>query len=201
MTIVEAAAWCNRWRRYPPRRPRGCGTRPAGRAARHGALWSSNSAGYKALLAWLETFGNVTKIGIEGGSYGSGLSRFLRRAGVEVIEVDRPNREERRRSGKSDPLDAVEAARAALSGRASGAPKSRDGAVEAIRVLVVRQRAEERVGRSTPRGRCAARTSPTGSPHRRDGRSRWCPGRSPHGWPHSAGEARRSGAGGQSSGS
>jgi transposase len=103
--------------------------------------FETDSAGYKALLAWFETFGNVTKIGIEGtGSYGSGLSRYLRRAGVEVIEVDRPNREERRRSGKSDPLDAVEAARAALSGRASGSPKSRDGAVEAIRVLVVAKR-------------------------------------------------------------
>ena len=68
------------------------------------------------------------------------LTRYLRRVGVEVIEVDRPNREERRRSGKSDPLDAVEAARAALSGRASGRPKSRDGAVEAIRVLVVAKR-------------------------------------------------------------
>ena len=90
---------------------------------------------------WLETFGEVTKIGVEGtGSYGSGLTRYLRRAGVEVIEVDRPNREERRRSGKSDPLDAVEAARAALSGRATGSPKSRDGAVEAIRVLVVAKR-------------------------------------------------------------
>ena len=86
--------------------------------------FETNSAGYKALLAWLETFGDVTKIGIEGtGSYGSGLTRYLRRVGVEVIEVDRPNREERRRSGKSDPLDAVEAARAALSGRASGQPQ------------------------------------------------------------------------------
>jgi transposase len=103
--------------------------------------FETNAAGYKALLGWLEGFGDVTKIGIEGtGSYGSGLSRYLRRVGVEVIEVDRPNREERRRSGKSDPLDAVEAARAALSGRASGRPKSRDGAVEAIRVLVVAKR-------------------------------------------------------------
>jgi transposase len=100
--------------------------------------FETNSAGYKALLAWLESFGDVTKVGIEGtGSYGSGLTRYLRRRGVEVIEVDRPNREERRRSGKSDPLDAVEAARSVLSGRASGSPKSRDGAVEAIRVLVV----------------------------------------------------------------
>jgi transposase len=103
--------------------------------------FETNAAGYKALLGWLEGFGDVTKIGIEGtGSCGSGLSRYLRRVGVEVIEVDRPNREERRRSGKSDPLDAAEAARAALSGRAGGRPKSRDGAVEAIRVLVVAKR-------------------------------------------------------------
>ena len=83
--------------------------------------FETNSAGYKAPLACCETFGDVIKIGIEGtGSYGSGLTRYLRRVGVEVIEVDRPNREERRRSGKSDPLDAGRAARAALSGRASG---------------------------------------------------------------------------------
>ena len=101
----------------------------------------TDPAGYKALLSWLEGFGSVTKIGVEGtGSYGAGLARHLRRVGVEVIEVDRPNRQKRRSSGKSDPLDAVEAARAALGGRASGKPKSRDGAVEAIRVLVVAKR-------------------------------------------------------------
>jgi transposase len=61
--------------------------------------FETNSAGYKALLGWLGTFGDVTKVGIEGtGSYGSGLTRYLRRVGVEVIEVDRPNREERRRA-------------------------------------------------------------------------------------------------------
>jgi transposase len=38
-------------------------------------------------------------------------------------------------TAKSDPLDAVSAARAAQSGRAAGAPKGRDGAVEAIRAL------------------------------------------------------------------
>ena len=81
------------------------------------------------------------KIGVEGtGSYGSGLARCLRRVGVEVIEVDRPDRQKRRRAGKSDPLYAIEAARAALSGRARGKPKSRDGAVEAIRILVVGKR-------------------------------------------------------------
>jgi len=80
-------------------------------------------------------------VGVEGtGSYGAGLARFLRRADVEVIEVDRPNRAERRRSGKSDPHDAVEAARAALGGRAQIISKSKDGAIEAIRVLVVAKR-------------------------------------------------------------
>ena len=34
---------------------------------------------------------------------------------LEVIEVDRPNRQQRRRTGKSDTVDAVEAGRAALS--------------------------------------------------------------------------------------
>jgi len=54
--------------------------------------------------------------------------------------VDRSDRQDRRRQGKSDPLDAVSAARAAQSGRARGAPKGRDGAVEAIRALMVAKR-------------------------------------------------------------
>ena len=83
----------------------------------------------------------MTKVGVEGtGSYGVGLARFLRRKGIEVVEVNRPNRQARRNQGKSDPLDAVEAARAAISGRASGTGKTKDGPVEAIRVLVVAKR-------------------------------------------------------------
>ena len=103
--------------------------------------FDADAAGYKALLSWLENFGQVDKIGVEGtGSYGVGLARFLRRKGVEVIEVNRPNRQARRNHGKSDPLDAVEAARAVLSGRALGEGKTKDGPVEAIRVLVVAKR-------------------------------------------------------------
>ncbi len=64
--------------------------------------------------------------------------------GIDVVEVDRPNRQARRQSGKSDPADAVEAARAALSGRAAGTPKTRDGRVEAIRALVVAKRSARR---------------------------------------------------------
>jgi transposase len=105
------------------------------------AEFPTTLAGHRELLGWLSGFGPVARAGVEGtGSYGAGLARFLRAAGVAVVEVDRPNRQARRRSGKSDPLDAIEAARAALSGRARGAAKSRDGNVEAIRALVVAKR-------------------------------------------------------------
>jgi len=56
------------------------------------------------------------------------------------VEVDRSDRQDRRRQGKSDSLDAVSAARAAQSGRARGAPKGRDGSVEAVRTLMVAKR-------------------------------------------------------------
>ena len=54
-----------------------------------------------------------------------------------MVEVNRPDREARRAQGKSDPLDAYSAARAALAGKATGVPKTRDGRVEAIRMLRV----------------------------------------------------------------
>jgi transposase len=101
----------------------------------------TTTAGYQQLFDWLTGFGELARVGVEGtGAYGAGLARFLHAAGVEVIEVDRPNRQARRRQGKSDPLDAVEAARAALSGRARAIAKTADGHVEAIRALVVAKR-------------------------------------------------------------
>src|SRR5689334_8141889 len=98
-------------------------------------------AGCARLLGWLGGFGTVCLAGIEGtGSYGAGLARHVTAAGIGVVEVDRSGRQDRRRQGKSDPLDAVSAARAAQSGRARGAPKGRDGSVEAIRALMVARR-------------------------------------------------------------
>ena len=103
--------------------------------------FEASPAGNDKLLAWLRSFGDVARVGVEGtGSYGASLARSLRAACIKVVEVDRPNRQARRRTGKSDPADAVEAARAALSGRAQGAGKTRDGNVEAIRALVVAKR-------------------------------------------------------------
>src|SRR5215470_16254032 len=97
----------------------------------------ATAAGYAGLLDWLSGFGDIALVGVEGtGSYGAGLARHLATTGVRVVEVDRADRQDRHRRGKSDPLDAVSAARAAQSGRASGAPKGRDGVVEAIRALM-----------------------------------------------------------------
>src|ERR1700738_234786 len=105
------------------------------------AEFATTRAGHRDLVAWLTSFGTLARVGVEGtGSYGVGLARFLRAAGIEVVEVDRPNRQARRRQGKSDPADAIEAARAAQGGRAFGAAKTRDGNVEAIRALVVANR-------------------------------------------------------------
>ncbi len=57
-----------------------------------------------------------------------------------MVEVDRPNRQKRRKRGKSDPIDAEAAARAALSGEASVTPKTRNGPIEQMRVLLVARR-------------------------------------------------------------
>jgi transposase len=103
--------------------------------------FGTDTAGYEGLLRWLTGFGAVSLVGVEGtGSWGVGLTRFLSGAGVEVVEVDRPNRQTRRKVGKSDPTDAVAAARAALSGQASVTPKTRNGPVEQMRVLLVARR-------------------------------------------------------------
>ena len=102
------------------------------------ASFPTTTAGYRQLLQWLSSFGEVVLVGVEGtGSYGAGLSRFLHSHRVGVVEVDRPNRQTRRLSGKSDPIDAISAARAALGGTANGAAKTRDGNVESLRVLRV----------------------------------------------------------------
>jgi transposase len=108
----------------------------------------ADESGYEALLAWLVSHGEVEKVGVEGtGSWGVGLARFLHSHEVMVVEVDRPNRQHRRRVGKSDDTDAISAARAALSGSASVVPKTRDGRVEEIRILLVARRSgrEQRI--------------------------------------------------------
>jgi transposase len=101
----------------------------------------TTAAGYRQLVSWARRHGELRRAGVEGtGAYGAGLARALVAAGVEVFEVNRPNRQQRRRRGKSDPTDAEAAARAVLSGDATAVAKTHDGIVEAIRVLRVARR-------------------------------------------------------------
>jgi len=93
-------------------------------------------AGYLELLSWVQSFGRISLIGVEGtGSYGAGLTRCLRQHQVRAIEVNRPDRRTRRVRGKSDPIDAESAARRALSGVETVIPKDTNTIVESIRVL------------------------------------------------------------------
>ena len=99
-------------------------------------VFPADPGGYEQLLGWLESFGTVGRVGVEGtGSYGAGLARHLTAEGIEVTDVNRPNRQMRRRCGKTDTVDAQAAARAALNGDAAVVPKSNNGPAEAIRVL------------------------------------------------------------------
>jgi transposase len=100
--------------------------------------FETTARGYRSLSAWMAEFGELVRVGVEGtGAYGAGLARHLVREGIEVVEVNRPNRTMRRRRGKSDTVDAEAAARAALNGEASVTPKAEDGIIESIRVLRV----------------------------------------------------------------
>jgi transposase len=74
----------------------------------------ADSTGYEAQAGWLVGFGSVMRVGVEDtGSYGVGLPQFLHELDIDIVEVDRPNRQTRRRQGKSDPIGAVAAARSA----------------------------------------------------------------------------------------
>jgi transposase len=106
-----------------------------------GALLDSRAfvatrAGYEQLLTWARRFGPLRRAGVEcTGSYGAALARHLQAEGVQVIEVNQPDKATRRRRGKTDAIDAETAARAVLSGQANGSMKTGDGPVEMLRMF------------------------------------------------------------------
>lgn len=63
----------------------------------------TTTIGYERLLHWTESFGAVRCLGIEGtSSYGAGLARHLKAAGIPVVEVERPKRRHLRRNSRSN---------------------------------------------------------------------------------------------------
>jgi transposase len=66
------------------------------------ACFATTRQGYRQMLAWMRSFGDLRRIGIEStGSYGAGLLRFMQGAGIEVLEVTTPDKHDRRRRGKN----------------------------------------------------------------------------------------------------
>jgi hypothetical protein len=83
----------------------------------------TTEVGCGELHRWALSFGQTACYGVEGtGSYGAGLSRYLRAQGSSVLEIRGPNRKLRHDRGKSDPIDAEAAARAVLAGTSTIAP-------------------------------------------------------------------------------
>ena len=96
-----------------------------------------NRQGYRQMLAWMRSFGELQRIEIEStGSYGAGLLRFMQQAKVAVLEVTTPDKQDRRRRGKNADLDAQNAAHAAFAGQRTVTPRSRDGMIESLRILM-----------------------------------------------------------------
>ncbi|MFE5853020.1 transposase [Streptomyces sp. NPDC056500] len=88
------------------------------------AEFATTAAGYSAALTFLSVHGQVISIGVEGtASYGAGSTHTAHSAGLDVVEVSRPDKAERRRIGKSDPIDAY-AARAAVKARTAPSTRS-----------------------------------------------------------------------------
>jgi len=110
-----------------------------GRAVADGQF-PATGVGYRQIIDFLHAHGPLDRVGVEGtGSYGAGIARQLAATGFIVVEITRPNRQARRLRGKSDPIDAHQAALAVLGG-ADIIPKSADGHVESLRVLIAERR-------------------------------------------------------------
>jgi transposase len=100
------------------------------------ARFPTTAAGYRQLLSWARGLGTLRRAGVEcTGSYGAALTRYLLAAGLEVVEVNQPDKASRRRRGKTDAIDAEAAARAVLSGQATAIAKTSNGPVEMVRMF------------------------------------------------------------------
>jgi transposase len=100
--------------------------------------FSTTRAGYRALVRWMRTYGDIARVGVEcTGSYGAGLMRHLDTAGIDVLEVTAGDKVDRRKRGKDDTIDAEQAAHAAYARVRTVTPRAHDGMVESLRALKI----------------------------------------------------------------
>lgn len=98
--------------------------------------FATTRQGYRSMLEWMRSFGDLQRVGVEAtGTYGAGVMRYFQKAGIKVLEVTGPDKHDRRARGKSDLFDAEAAAHAAFAEKRTVTPKTRDGMIEALRVL------------------------------------------------------------------
>ncbi len=104
--------------------------------------YPADQAGYRDALRRAKRVGPGGRAwAVEGtGSYGSGLTRLLRRAGERVVEVDHPHRRQPDSRGKTDALDAIRAARFVIGRSNQSQPREGSGPREALRVLQIARR-------------------------------------------------------------
>lgn len=95
--------------------------------------FATTRQGRRQMLQWMQSFGDIARIGVGcTGTYGAGLLRHPQAAGIEVLEVTSPDKQDRRRRGKDDDQSA---AHAAFARRRTVTLKTRDGMSESLRVL------------------------------------------------------------------
>jgi len=57
--------------------------------------FATTRQGYKLMLTWMRSFGDLQRIGVEcTGSYGAGLLRYMQVAGVDILEVTAPDKQD-----------------------------------------------------------------------------------------------------------
>ena len=88
------------------------------------------------LLAWVGGVGTLRRAGVEcTGSYGAALSRYLLAAGLEVVEVNQPERPAVDGGARPTPSTPRPPLGAVLSGQATALAKTSHGPVEMVRMF------------------------------------------------------------------
>jgi transposase len=112
------------------------------------ATFPTSPPGIARATAWMRRRAGEEQVmvSVEGASsYGAGLTRALRGAGISVCDVRTPRRTSRRSQGKSDSIDAVAAAQAVLGTEVSSLLEPRaDGDRDALRILLDARRLMDR---------------------------------------------------------